>query len=610
MSARRLLTISLILIFLTLHFGFVVFVAQADSDDLSNSQKKVPSQYPTVTPIKIGSDADFEALFLPGNGTARNPYIIESLHFFTDRIAINISNTVSYFVIRNCEFDIGTDFLLIAIRLTNVSNGVIEKSTFRGGSISVIESQNCSIRKVKVSSPWYDIFLLDSTRITVEYNKLSNSDHGILIVASTEVLVLANEISHCGYGVALEIRARVTIESNMFVNCGIYPYDISTLKDVVLITNRVNGKPVGFFKNQTGRDIDGNQYGQIILFGSSHLNIQGGFFNMKSTSLLVAYSSFISIHDVRIVGGTETIMVISSSDVIIDRVTASDCGTVIAATNSENVQVLNSNLENLSSGIAMYSTSCAIVNNTITSASIVGIIAVDANNSMFDNNRLVNCSWGIYLSNNRYVTITNNRILQSDKLGLKLLGTFYVEVENNTLAHARYGAILSICYALDFRENTIYNNSEVGIQIARSFSSTIQKNIVFNNTVGISILVDSNRITLYGNHLTMNTEADAIDDGYNNQWDDGVSLGNYWGNYNGTGNYTIPGDAGSVDRFPQISDIDGDGISDVDELERGLDPLTPNLTFDVRGVLLFGLVIVGSFIVYKYISRRSISPSG
>ncbi len=56
----------------------------------------------------------------------------------------------------------------------------------------------------------------------------------------------------------------------------------------------------------------------------------------------------------------------------------------------------------------------------------------------------------------------------------------------------------------------------------------------------------------HGNQLGYNGESNASDEeGTDNSWDDGVSLGNYWGDYDGTGVYTIPGSTGSVDRYPR-----------------------------------------------------------
>ncbi|GAH56561.1 unnamed protein product, partial [marine sediment metagenome] len=43
----------------------------------------------------------------------------------------------------------------------------------------------------------------------------------------------------------------------------------------------------------------------------------------------------------------------------------------------------------------------------------------------------------------------------------------------------------------------------------------------------------------------------AYDDGVNNIWYDPVTQeGNYWWDYSGTGNYTIPGSARSNDTYP------------------------------------------------------------
>ena len=80
--------------------------------------------------------------------------------------------------------------------------------------------------------------------------------------------------------------------------------------------------------------------------------------------------------------------------------------------------------------------------------------------------------------------------------------------------------------------STFFNNSGWAIQIL----SGSENNSFYNNM-------------FIGNHH-LNNWYQASDDAVNNQWDDGVSMGNFWGDYIGVGVYNIPGSAGSVDRYP------------------------------------------------------------
>lgn len=56
---------------------------------------------------------------------------------------------------------------------------------------------------------------------------------------------------------------------------------------------------------------------------------------------------------------------------------------------------------------------------------------------------------------------------------------------------------------------------------------------------------------LFLNVIYDNKPPDARDEGADNTWDDGVSTGNYWADYSGTGSYSISGSAASVDCYPQ-----------------------------------------------------------
>jgi hypothetical protein len=59
----------------------------------------------------------------------------------------------------------------------------------------------------------------------------------------------------------------------------------------------------------------------------------------------------------------------------------------------------------------------------------------------------------------------------------------------------------------------------------------------------------SDNCLLYLNRFGYNGRYNAEDDGYPNYWDNGTH-GNYWADYDGSGQYTIPGRVGSTDNHP------------------------------------------------------------
>ncbi|TFF92309.1 hypothetical protein EU546_07675, partial [Candidatus Thorarchaeota archaeon] len=68
---------------------------------------------------------------------------------------------------------------------------------------------------------------------------------------------------------------------------------------------------------------------------------------------------------------------------------------------------------------------------------------------------------------------------------------------------------------------------------------------------------DSNHI--HSNVLAYNT-VNAYDDGTNNHWNT-TGRGNLWSDYNETGVYTIPGEAGAIDHHPAVYESDPPAVS-------------------------------------------------
>ncbi len=229
-----------------------------------------------------------------------------------------------------------------------------------------------------------------------------------------------------------------------------------------------------------------------------------------------------------------------------------------------------------------YSSNCTLINNS-------------ANNSRYDG--------GIYLYSSSNCKIEKNIANSNDGLGIYLGSSINCTLKNNIANSNRYydGIRLSSSDNCNLGNNIANSNDDDGICLSSSCNCDITDNIIDSNNCGIRILAGSmyNKITnnnasnnkecgihlhcsgnneIYHNNIIENNKQAYDYKGFND-WDKGAIIGgNYWSDYNCTGNpsngtepYTkIDTDAGAVDNYPfedpggwiipQRGDLNGDGI--------------------------------------------------
>ncbi|MHA2069609.1 MAG: NosD domain-containing protein, partial [Candidatus Thorarchaeota archaeon] len=109
----------------------------------------------------------------------------------------------------------------------------------------------------------------------------------------------------------------------------------------------------------------------------------------------------------------------------------------------------------------------------------------------------------------------------------------------------------------DSHNFTIGGNELHGVETGIVFMHGSTNGTIFNNRIhdnrgyGLRLYAACQGFRIYNNSFWNNEKANALDDGFSNSWDDGISLGNQWDDYNGVGIYNISGSAGSVDNFPR-----------------------------------------------------------
>jgi len=177
-----------------------------------------------------------------------------------------------------------------------------------------------------------------------------------------------------------------------------------------------------------------------------------------------------------------------------------------------------------------------------------------------------------------YVEWSNNITLSNVFCGDTEHGLSFYESDNITIrdstcvANWRYGIEINHCDHGLVTNNTLERNVRAS-HVPDSSDFEINGNRMWSCDTGLDENAQSTGLTItdnmfafcYGDGLVLegsnhvivnNTFVHSIvgDSGTNNLWDDGVSQGNYWSDYPGTGWYSISGPAGSIDHYPQLYD--------------------------------------------------------
>ncbi|MBA7484747.1 putative ABC transporter binding protein NosD [subsurface metagenome] len=226
-----------------------------------------------------------------------------------------------------------------------------------------------------------------------------------------------------------------------------------------------------------------------------------------------------------------------------------------------NIIISGNTANNNDNGIYLYNSNYSTISgNTANNNTYIGIFISGNNNIISENNAINNSGWihsfGIVVGviSNYNNTISGNTA-SNNVYGICLRGNNNT-ISENTAINNDYGIFLEEASDNTILRNTA-NNNNYGICLEEaSDNNNITENIInYNNLIGI-VLDSCNGNIIYFN--CFNNYLNAIDDGSNNHWDNGIK-GNYWSDYTGSDAdgdgigdvpYKITGSAGSQDNFP------------------------------------------------------------
>jgi parallel beta-helix repeat protein len=350
--------------------------------------------------------------------------------------------------------------------------------------------QNCSLTTSAGNDYQAAVYLWDVSNGVVDSCFMFDKVVGIFLETSDQCKIINNTIYNVEfYTIEFWKCTGLTLANNTLIGEGFSIVGYNSNQWLHFFeSNTVNGKPVLYLREQIGGILDCASYGQVILAACEDVDVRNAVIANATMGIALGACFNCRVYDNDVSWNKYGILVSVSSGIHIYNNT-------VHSYNSFGIHL------NQSSG-------CIIEQNEVNTSKSVGIDQILSSDNTYRLNNITGSDWGGFVSH---------------------------EGENITLTN-----------------NTIFENS-IGITISYASNSRVLFNIIHNNTdTGLQIGWMSTSCKIYGNELGWNIGGNAYDEGSSNQWDDGISLGNFWSDYPGTGTYDIPGSAGSVDRFPHL----------------------------------------------------------
>ncbi|MFW9845602.1 MAG: nitrous oxide reductase family maturation protein NosD [Candidatus Thorarchaeota archaeon] len=559
-------------------------------------------------PIDITDNQDFIMQGWPGNGTEMNPFVVENLSIAIDGSGscISVKDTSVHFIIRNCMLSSSAEFPymnLVRLQFFNVEKGNVENcSVF--GQIDIQYSRSCRIFNNTIS-PYetdYVVFAFESQMVNISCNMISpsiESEYGVFLGDSDNCVLSQNVVRDNGWmhypsttttmpsryngltsrdpskleplqdvpdggGIIISGGSSCTVSENRIIENVGDALRVYNSPNLVLIRNEMHDNDFGVTLGQSESLLisENNITGFLRVIGSVAATIVDNQILSGNLEFLFAEHLDDVTHTVsnNTIDGWPLLYLLNEISITVE---ADKTGQIILV-NCTDTEIRDSIVEGFGGSIEFYFCSnSALVNGRCSMISILKSDACRVENLEIDesfagiytgcsprtvirNNTIHDTTRGIYLSHCSFSTITKNRIFEVERNGIVVSRSDNTVIEENDVTYCAKPEYY-------YWYNEKHSNSAIDLFYSND-SFVINNTVLDNYGYGIRISASGN-VTVYYNRLSGNAEGNAYDSGTNNQWDDGISIGNYWGDYIGVGIYNIPGLAGSVDRYP--FDING-----------------------------------------------------
>ncbi len=423
-------------------------------------------------PITISDDIDFESQGWPGNGTKTDPYVIEGLNITVTSTGISISDTRVYFEIRNCVVISSSPSGNPGIYLYNSTYGVIEDCIVDSHSIGihVYRSHHCMlINNTASNSQDHGFHVSFSENCTLIGNEANNNSwNGIKLSSAFNTTMIGNTaFNNSVDGFNLEgSSVNCALLDNEAINNSQHGFYFYHSHFTIMVNNSaVGNSDAGFYADYAyysefmHNTVSNNEHG-VVLIRSDHCNFSYntaldndhyGFF-FRSPSLTI-------INNTAVDNGDTGITVYDSNGCKLINNTALRNSKGFGVSGDFNEIFQNTALNN-SRSFVFSGTDGNVSQNSAINSNSIGFAFSPAADFVVTNNIAITPwsyaeSFGIY--NSVRCNLSNN-YASSGIIGFDVYQSNDTIIENNTIInHSNYGFLL-----YRSMNNTICNNTITG----------------------------------------------------------------------------------------------------------------------------------------------------
>lgn len=444
--------------------------------------------------------------------------------------------------------------------------------------------------------------LRDMSTTRVIDNEVHGSSEAISLESVGGSLLSGNWVHDNGEGIGLWDSSNNTFYSNVMerngYNFGMWRW---TGLDTVTTNNTIDGKPVYYWYNQSGKTVPANA-GYVALIYCKDILVKGHDLSHNYQGVIAVHSSNITVQDNIFSDDLHGIDVDTSQVKMIgNRII--NTTRAIDIMNSDNNLIKGNLIHNTSHGIDFWGGLGTVIEDNvidnITSLSgydYSGIHLYEAGPTEVRNNTIRDgVGNGIYSYDVDHLWVEENDIRNFSKSGMWIRGT-PSDIRNNTILDCQGGLRLEGS-RINVFDNTVIGNDLYGVLADTPVSSRISNNDIQGSSVGLDItnsaawsVINGNRIIgnlngiafagyivgclFYNNYLSnlYNIAGDHSDNTWNISKAPGRNIaegpfmgGNYWSDYNGTdldedfiGDTNLPwgpGDLRPLIYYPAVRDM-------------------------------------------------------
>ena len=399
------------------------------------------------------------------------------------------------------------------------------------------------------------IILVNCNDTIIQEGTIENIGIGVGLFFCNNCTLNATNLSANQRGIYLYYSQNCNITDCVMIGCGIMLWGSEISNWIHDLTgNTVNGKPIGYYKEQSGLTVDGSVFGQVIIIDSIDMTLENGTFSSATQGVSVVFSSACTIRNNILKDNYYGVHVYNCTDMNLENNTITHCSSSgVSMYYNINCTVTNTTIHSCGYGLYIYNSSNSEINTTHVSLCTYGLRLRYSSEWNISLNRFYKNYYGLYFWEVDDCTFRNNTVLNSTSHGGYMYYSTNFNHYNDTFSY-NLGAGLYYSSTLqggDIIDCTFSDNGGDGLSIWTSDYFNVINNTMSRNTgYGIMLHHFSEYNVIYGNILKSNIAGNGYCYESENTWDDGVSLGNYWDDYFGPGSYVVPGPGGCEDRYP------------------------------------------------------------